>query len=83
MKERVSNAMKESRMQGQSRARMAPEPIGRHDKFQLGQNPMAMTDFEKDLIRKERMERRIAHDVYIMGLQGTDGGRCIRVNNEL
>lgn len=57
------------------RVRHAPPEIGRHEKFQFGTNPMAMTPFEKGLVEKEKEERRIARDYYIAGTQGRDGGR--------
>lgn len=50
----------------------------RHDKFQLGHNPMLMTDFEKELVAKEKHERYIAKLRYDLGIQGTDGGRFPR-----
>jgi hypothetical protein len=48
----------------------------RHDGFQLGQNPMEMSPFEKSLAHKEKMEREAAKVKYIKGVQGPDGGIC-------
>jgi len=47
---------------------------GRHEKFQLGTNPMEMTAFEKSRAHFEREEREEARRKYIYGLQGRDGG---------
>lgn len=49
-------------------------PRNRHNGFQLGTNPMEMTKFEKELVRKEKEERRVARDKYVAGIQGRDGG---------
>lgn len=57
------------------RVRHAPPCEGRHEKFQLGTNPMAMTPFEKELVHKEKEDRRMARDMYVAGIQGRDGGR--------
>lgn len=47
---------------------------GRHEKFQLGTNPMKMTEFEKSRVELERLERLNARSKYIKGMQGRDGG---------
>jgi hypothetical protein len=47
----------------------------RHTEFQP-MNPMKMSEFEKHLISKEKMERMEAKEHYVMGIQGVDGGRC-------
>lgn len=49
----------------------------RHDKFQ-GHNPMVMSEFEKELVYKEKMERHMADVRYKLGIQGKDGGRFPR-----
>jgi hypothetical protein len=46
----------------------------RHEQFQLGQNPMAMTEFEKSRVALEVQERKMACHKYIKGVQGRDGG---------
>jgi len=56
------------------RERHSPSSEGRHEKFQFGTNPMAMTGFEKELVAKEQMERHLARENYIIGIQGRDGG---------
>jgi len=48
----------------------------RHKKFQFGTNPMDMTAFEKACVMKEEMERALAKQKYILGIQGVDGGHC-------
>jgi hypothetical protein len=57
-----------------SRARSAPPMKGRHEKFQFGQSPMAMTPFEKSRVALEVEERKMATEKYIKGIQGNDGG---------
>ncbi len=57
-----------------TRARSAPPIDNRHDKFQLGTNPMRMTPFEKSRAALEVEERRMACSKYIKGIQGIDGG---------
>lgn len=52
------------------------EDQARHKEFQLGTNPMEMTEFEKELCIKEMAERKAAREKYIKGIQGRDGGRC-------
>lgn len=46
----------------------------RHEKFQLGTNPMKMTAFETKLAKKEAVEREQARIKYVLGTQGRDGG---------
>lgn len=46
----------------------------RHKQFQFGTNPMDMTPFEKACVMKEEMERALAREGYILGIQGRDGG---------
>ena len=48
----------------------------RHKEFQFGTNPMEMTEFEKELCLREKAERKMAREKYIMGIQGRDGGKC-------
>lgn len=52
--------------------------IERHKGFQFGTDPMEMSEFEKSLSRRERGERIAARVKYIAGLQGRDGGQCVR-----
>ena len=61
----------------------SPGIIGRHEKFQFGGNPMEMTPFEKELAYKEKMERELAKQVYVRGVQGPDGGRCVKPEFQL
>lgn len=85
--ERVSEQAKESQfMKPPKRGRginAVSEPATRHNKFQLGSNPMAMTEFEKSLKIKEEAEREIARQVYVRGIQGVDGGYCQYPNYSL
>ncbi len=85
--ERVSEGVKASEMmKPPKRGRgmnAVSEPATRHNKFQLGSNPMEMTEFEKNLAFKEKAEREIAKQVYVRGVQGSDGGRCIEPNFSL
>lgn len=46
----------------------------RHENFQLGTNPMRMTAFEAAAVQKEEKERLDAHNNYVKGFQGRDGG---------
>lgn len=62
---------------GESRDSMADER--RHAGFQKP-NPMDMTAFEQEMSRKERMERTAAKVKYVLGIQGTDGGKCVEVS---
>jgi hypothetical protein len=48
----------------------------RAEQFQMGHNPMKMSEMEEDLARGEVAERRRAHVKYINGIQGVDGGHC-------
>lgn len=72
--ERVSHESISQKVLSKTREKSAPPIDGRHDKFQLGHNPMEMTKFEKACIMKEREERREATEHYIKGIQGRDGG---------
>lgn len=56
------------------RERSAPHEEDRHEPFQFGTNPMEMTNFEKELVEKEKAERCGARNKYIAGVQGRDGG---------
>lgn len=56
------------------REKSAPHAQGRHEKFQFGTNPMAMTEFEKAQVRKEVEWRKENQRRYIEGIQGRDGG---------
>lgn len=83
---KVSNEAKKSQfIKGEKRGRGVNNPgvAGRHEKFQLGSNPMAMSEFEKSLVAKEKAEREIAKQVYIRGVQGVDGGQCVHPNYSL
>lgn len=53
-----------------------PLPMGRHEKFQFGTNPMKMNSFEMELADREVYERERAARHYVHGIQGRDGGRC-------
>jgi hypothetical protein len=55
--------------------RCAPCPDQNHDGFQFGANPMNEDSFEKKMIMKEKMDRDIAREKYVMGIQGRDGGK--------
>jgi hypothetical protein len=68
-----SNACKNVNILPKERMRSGPEQIGRHEQFQFGTNPMAMTAFEKELVHKEKEEREAARNKYIAGVQGRDG----------
>jgi len=78
-KQRVSSPPKESQFQNTPGREIEhfsthSEYNGRHEKFQLGTNPMAMTSFEKELVEKEAAERKRHRHGYIRGIQGRDGG---------
>ncbi len=73
--ERVSNAADGTNVLPKERVRHAPPIDARHDKFQFGQNPMAMTAFEKSRVALEVEERKMATEKYIKGIQGRDGGQ--------
>ena len=79
--ERVSEEAKPSQfMKPPKRGRgmeAVSNPKTRHNAFQRGANPMEMSEFEKSLAFKEKAEREIAKQVYVRGIQGVDGGRCI------
>jgi hypothetical protein len=55
----------------------------RHNEFQRGHNPMAMSPFEMDLVRREKLERMNARDKYVMGIQGRDGGKCYEAGDDI
>jgi len=61
----------------EERSKMPQKPIPNqeHDGFQFGTNPMQEGAFEKMLIQKEKRDRDLARERYIMGIQGTDGGK--------
>lgn len=83
---KVSEEAKKSEfIKGEKRGRGVNNPgvAGRHEKFQFGSNPMGMSEFEKSLVEKEKDEREIAKQVYVRGLQGVDGGKCIHPNISL
>lgn len=56
----------------------------RHEKFQdkrplfEGHNPCLMSDFEKSLVEKEKIERHMVKVRQVLGQQGVDGGRFPR-----
>ncbi len=62
-----------------------PYPDQDHDGFQFGKSPMKENSFEKELILKEKIERALAREKYVQGIQGTDGGKkpyeCYNINN--
>jgi hypothetical protein len=58
-----------------SRMPQKPVPNQKHAGFQFGTNPMREDSFEKSLIEKEKRERDMAKERYIMGIQGVDGGK--------
>jgi hypothetical protein len=72
--EKVSEPQDGVKILPKLRARSAPPIDERHDKFQFGRNPMAMTPFEKSRIALEIEERKMATEKYIKGIQGRDGG---------
>lgn len=72
--ERVSEQADGVNILPKERAKSAPPIAGRHEKFQFGQNPMAMSPFEKSRIALEIEERKVAAEKYIKGIQGRDGG---------
>lgn len=53
----------------------APIPNQKHSGFQRGTNPMNESSFEKTLIEKEKKDRDMAKERYVMGIQGVDGGK--------
>ena len=56
---------------------MSEKHSERHNAFQLGSNPMAMTEFEKSKIAIEKQQRENASRKYVYGIQGRDGGKCV------
>lgn len=46
----------------------------RHKEFQFGKNPADMSNFEKSLVAREKMDREIANYKFVRGIQGVDGG---------
>ena len=72
--ESVSYQVQDVRISKKEREKSAPRSQGRHEKFQLGTNPMEMTPFEKSLVEKERLERLAVRRKQILGMQGVDGG---------
>jgi hypothetical protein len=74
----TSDPVHSVKITAKERERHAPCEENRHEAFQLGTNPMAMTQFEKELVHKEKEERRHANDNYVAGIQGRDGGRFPR-----
>lgn len=62
-----------------------PDPNQKHEKFQLGTNPMHESSFEKRLVAQEKRERELARERYVEGIQGRDGGKkpyeCYNINN--
>lgn len=72
--ERVSHPADGVDILPETREMSAPHSKGRHEKFQLGTNPMEMTPFEKSLVHKEAQARKDARHKYIEGIQGRDGG---------
>lgn len=51
-----------------------------HKPFQFGTNPMQMSEFERKKVILEKMERQIAHDKFTLGIQGRDGGYCVKAH---
>ena len=72
--EKVSHEADGVNVLPKERAKSAPPMEGRHEKFQFGTNPMAMTPFEKSRVALEVEERKLASEKYIKGIQGKDGG---------
>lgn len=80
--ERVSDPVHSTKISSKERVRSAPPAKGRHEQFQFGTNPMAMTEFEKSRVALEIEERKMAAEKYIKGIQGRDGG-CKYAKDEL
>ena len=72
--ERVSEPETNINILPKTRQKSAPPIDERHNKFQLGTNPMKMTPFEKSRILLEQAERDMATKKYVRGIQGIDGG---------
>jgi hypothetical protein len=41
-------------------------------------NSVKPTEFEKKLEFEEKLERKLNHDKYVVGIQGVDGGYFVR-----
>jgi hypothetical protein len=54
----------------------------RHEGFQFNTNPMNTTEFEKNLVAKEAIDRHVAKLKYTAGIQGVDGGKYCREHRE-
>lgn len=50
--------------------------LNRAAKFQFGHNAMKTTSFEEKLIRQEAADRERVRIKQVLGMQGSDGGRC-------
>lgn len=79
--ERVSHEADDTRILPKTREKSAPPMEGRHEKFQLGTNPMKMSAFEDSLVKLEVKQREDATRKYIHGIQGNDGG-CFEHDQE-
>ncbi len=58
-----------------SEIKYPPMPNQKHEGFQFGTNPETESSFERDLIMAEKKERDMNREKYILGIQGTDGGK--------
>lgn len=46
-------------------------------------NSVAPTAYEQKMVAEEKIERKLNHDKYVIGIQGVDGGYFVRDSREM